>query len=129
MKGGGGDCPENNIEALLAAEKKFPEAACQVLIADNWANVKDLSLVEQLSKPVRIVLCGVYDGNVNVEYLNLARKTKGSVHLMEQDLYDLSLLHEGELLRIGRKYYRVKKGSFVETDASGATIYLPAPTI
>lgn len=129
MKGGGGDCPENNIEALLAAEKKFPEAACQVLIADNWANVKDLSLVEQLSKPVRIVLCGVYDGNVNVEYLNLARKTKGSVHLMEQDLYDLSLLHEGELLRIGRKYYRVKKGSFVETDADGTTVYPPAPTI
>lgn len=129
MKGGGGDCPENNIEALLAAEKKFPEASSQVLIADNWANVKDISLAEQLTKPVRIVLCGVYDGNVNVEYLNLARKTKGSVHLMEQDLYDLSLLHEGELLRIGRKYYRVKKGLFVETDASGATVYTPAPII
>jgi hypothetical protein len=126
MKGGGGDCPENNIEALLAAEKQFPDASCQVLIADNWANIKDMELTMQLTKPVRIVLCGVYDYNVNINYLNLARKTKGSVHLMEQDLYNLSLLHEGEVLKIGRKNYKVKKGEFVEVDLNGEYIY-PVP--
>ena len=32
LKGGGGDFPENNIEALLKAEKDFPEMEYQVLI-------------------------------------------------------------------------------------------------
>lgn len=115
LKGGGGDYPENNIEALLKAEKVFPATDFQVMIADNWAAIKDKVLWNQLTKPVRIVVCGANEFNVNIDYLNLARKTNGSVHLMEADLYNLSGLKEGEILKVGKNSFVVKNGMFVET--------------
>ncbi len=115
LKGGGGDFPENNIEALLKSEKDFPEAEFQVMIADNWAAIKDKVLMQHLTKPVRIVVCGATEFNVNIDYLNLARKTKGSVHLMESDLYNLAALKEGEILKVGKNSFVVKNGVFVET--------------
>ena len=115
LKGGGGDYPENNIEALLKAEQVFPATEFQVMIADNWAAIKDKPLWQYLTKPVRVVLCGATEFNVNIDYLNLARKTKGSVHLMESDLYNLSGLKEGEILKIGRNTFVVRNGMFVET--------------
>jgi hypothetical protein len=115
LKGNGGDYPENNIEALMAAEKAFPATEFQVMIADNWAAIKDKVLWQHLTKPVRIVLCGATEFNVNIDYLNLARKTKGSVHLMESDLYNLSGLKEGEILKVGKNSFVVKNGMFVET--------------
>lgn len=115
LKGGGGDYPENNIEALLKAEKVFSATEFQVMIADNWAAVKDKVLWQYLTKPVRIVVCGATEFNVNIDYLNLARKTKGSVHLMETDLYNLSGLKEGETLKVGKNSFVVRNGMFVET--------------
>jgi len=114
QKGGGGDAPENNIEALLAAEKEFPDISFHVMIADNWAPVKDKELVKHLRKPVRIVLCGVDGSKVNVDYLNLARASGGSLHLMEEDLVDLAKIHEGQTISIGNNKYRLVKGEFVE---------------
>lgn len=115
LKGAGGDFPENNIEALLKGEKVFPDAEFQVMIADNWAAIKDKALWGQLTKPVRIVVCGATEFNVNIDYLNLARKTKGSVHLMESDMYNLSGLKEGEILKVGKNTFVVRNGMFVET--------------
>lgn len=115
QKGGGGDYPENNIEALIKSEKDFPDAEYQVMIADNWAAIKDKVLWQHLTKPVRIVVCGATEFNVNIDYLNLARKTKGSVHLMESDLYNLAGLKEGEILKVGKNTFVVKNGMFVET--------------
>ena len=115
LKGGGGDYPENNIEALLKAEKVFPATEFQVMIADNWAAIKDKVLWQYLTKPVRIVVCGATEFNVNIDYLNLARKTNGSVHLMESDLYNLAGLKEGEILKVGKNNFVVKNGMFVET--------------
>ena len=114
-KGSGGDRPENDIEALLLAESEFPGKDFQVLIADNRAPIKDKILSNKLIKPVKIILCGSNDYDVNVDYLNLARKTKGSVHLTEQDINDLSSLREGEILKIGKKEYKIEHDSFVET--------------
>lgn len=115
LKGGGGDYPENNIEALMRAEEAFPSTDFQVMIADNWAPIKDKVLWKNLTKPVRIVVCGATQFNVNIDYLNLARITKGSVHLMESDLYNLSGLKEGEILKVGKNSFIVKNGIFVET--------------
>ncbi len=115
LKGNGGDFPENNIEALLAAERAFPAAEYQVMIADNWAAIKDKALWQHLTKPVRIVVCGATEFNVNIDYLNLARKTNGSVHLMESDLYNLAGLKEGEILKVGKNSFVIKNGMFVET--------------
>lgn len=115
LKGAGGDLPENNIEALMKAEKVFPQAEFLVMIADNWAPIKDKLQWQYLTRPVRIVVCGATEYNVNIDYLNLARKTRGSVHLMESDLYNLSGLQEGEILSVGKNTFVVKNGVFVET--------------
>lgn len=116
LKGAGGDFPENNIEALLKGEQVFPGSEFQVMIADNWAAIKDKVLWQHLTKPVRIVVCGATEFNVHLDYLNLARRTKGSVHLMESDLYNLAGLKEGEILKVGKNTFVVKNGMFVETE-------------
>lgn len=115
LKGNGGDYPENNIEALMQGEKAFPDAEFQVMIADNWAAIKDKVLWQHLTKPVRVVICGASEVNVNIDYLNLARRTKGSVHLMESDLFNLAGLKEGEILKVGKNTFKVQNGMFVET--------------
>lgn len=116
--------PKLGVE-LLIAEKEFPEIDYTVMLADNWAPLKDQQLINQLTKPVRVVLCGAEYG-VNVDYLNLARKTKGSVHLMEEDLMDLAAMHEGEVLKIGNRAFQIVKGEFKEIhDAVGDSIYTP----
>ena len=115
LKGAGGDYPENNIEALITGEKIFPASDFQVMIADNWAPIKDKMFWHLLTKPVRIVVCGATEFNVNIDFLNLARKTNGSVHVMEADLYNLSGLKEGEILKVGKNSFVVKNGVFVET--------------
>ena len=117
-KGSGGDRPENNIEALLAGEKEFPADDFQVLIADNRAPVKDKTLAVKLRKPVRIILCGANDYNINLDYLNLARQTKGSVHLINQDISAPASLNEGEILNVGKKIYKVEKNIFIEIEQS-----------
>ncbi len=115
VNGSGGDAPENNIEALLAAERNCVSCDSVVMIADNWAPVKDISLLGSIKKPIKVVLCGVYD-KIHTDYLNIARKTGGSLHLMEQDIYELSKMKEGELIEIKGTKYRITDGLFKIVD-------------
>ena len=77
-------------------------------------DLKDSELIGRLTKPVRVVLCGVRNNQINIDYLNLARKTRGSIHLIENDLLNLASLHEGDILRIGNKKYKIENGLFRE---------------
>jgi hypothetical protein len=113
--GGGGDAPENNVEALLQAESICADCDSIVMIADNWAPVKDISLLEASGKPIKVVLCGVL-GTINKDYLNLVRKTKGSLHLIEEDIYNLSEVQEGGTIVIHGKKYKLVKGEFVNEE-------------
>lgn len=111
--GGGGDAPENNCEALIEGIKSSPDAKHIILIADNLAPIKDIRLMDSISKPVHIILCGTEWGPISTDYLNLARKTGGSVHTMRDDLFDLMKLNEGEKVKIGKHNYMIVKGSLV----------------
>jgi len=113
--GWGGDCPENNMEALIKGVKMAKPYKELVMIADNNAPVKDIQLLGKFDAPVHIILCGVYDDNVLTDYMNIARKTKGSIHTMEQDLTTLASLSEGQEVRIGNTVYRIMGGEFVRT--------------
>ncbi len=110
--GGGGDAPENNIEALIKGLKNDPDCDHIVMVADNNANIKDYKLIKQINKPVKIVLCGVY-GYLNLDYLNLAKYTGGSVHTIEEDITNLASLNEGEYIELAGKKYKVSKGRIV----------------
>jgi len=110
--GSGGDGPENNMEALIKGTKAAKPYKELVMIADNNAPVKDIALLESFKVPVRIILCGVGD-EIEADYLRIAWKTKGSVHTMEEDLFTLGKLLDGQDIKINNKTYRLMKGKFV----------------
>ena len=108
MAGGGGDCPENNIEALLIAQERNPRSEL-VMVADNWAPIKDKVLMHKIESPVHVILCGVW-GAVNMDYLDLARKTGGTLHTMETDLLRLAELNEGERFDLDGQRFIIRGG-------------------
>jgi hypothetical protein len=110
--GCGGDGPENNIEAILKGVSLYSDAQTIVMIADNWAPVKDISLLTSLKKPVKIILCGS-QYFVNPVYLNIARATGGSVHTMESDILELAKISEGATVTIGKHEFKIVNGKFI----------------
>jgi hypothetical protein len=116
MNGGwGGDGPENNVEALLHVQQLNNDnqpGGELVMIADNWATPRDTSMISKLKRPVRIILCGA-QYFINPAYLNIARATGGSVHLIEKDLEDLAKMREGEVLIVGSKKFTLRGGKFI----------------
>jgi hypothetical protein len=112
QRGFGGDIPENNLEAIIAGIKKFPNTKEIIMIADNFAAVRDMVLLEKIKTPVKVILCGVYDLRYNCDYLNIAKQTKGSVHTMENDYINLHSIKEGEVLEMKGFNYKLIKGKF-----------------
>jgi hypothetical protein len=113
LSGDGGDATENDVEALLKGIDLCPDCQEVVLIADNNAPVRDLVLMQKLKKPIRVILCGAID-TINPQFLDLARTTKGSVHLIEEDLVDLININEGESIEIYGVRYVILNNRFVE---------------
>lgn len=113
LSGDGGDATENDVEALLKGIDLCPDCQEVVLIADNNAPVRDLVLMQKLKKPIRVILCGATD-TINPQFLDLARTTKGSVHLIEEDLVDLININEGESIEIYGVRYVILNNRFVE---------------
>lgn len=109
----GGDRPENDVEALLKGIAQYDDYTEVVLIADNWANMRDYSLMNQISKPVRIILCGTSKG-INPQYLDLARSTKGSIHTLELDVLNIDSINDGELLKIREQEFKLVNDHFIE---------------
>lgn len=111
--GNGGDCPENNMEALIKGTKMAKPFKELVMIVDNDAPVKDIELLKSFNKPVHIILCGSKNGEVLVDYLTIAWKTKGSIHTIEEDITRIASMSEGEIIQIGGNKYQILGGLFV----------------
>ncbi len=109
--GNGGDTKENDVEAILAGVKYYPKADEIILIADNYANMRDYAFISKIKKPVHIILCGA-ENRINIQYLDLARQTKGSVHTTKSDVNNLSNIKENEHFFIDDKEYMYKNGRF-----------------
>lgn len=116
MKNGwGGDIQENNIEAILYAIKQNPDLKEIILIADNWAPMRDYCLMSQIKIPVHVIICGKQEGMpINTEYMDLARHTKGSLHTMEEDIEKLTEIAEGKSIEIDGFEYKVLGGRFIK---------------
>ncbi len=113
---GNRESAENDLEAILYAQQQFANVGSFVLIADNGSPVKDMHLLSQIKKPVRIVLCGnTYDLNVAIQpdYLKIAAATGGSIHTAASDLPDATKIARGTKIRLGRYLYKYRKGRFV----------------
>lgn len=72
--GGGGDAPENDVEAIIAAQAHDQSGSDFVLIADG-TRIRDIALVNQIKRPVHVILCD----HVTPDYITLARATGGSI--------------------------------------------------
>jgi hypothetical protein len=112
-KGNGGDMQENDVEALIKGIKDCDECKNIVLIADNLAPVRDIELIKEVKKPVKVILCGTAMG-INTQYLDIARATGGSIHTMESDLTNLIKLNEGSIIEVDGQKFKIVKGSFVQ---------------
>jgi hypothetical protein len=113
--GDGGDAPENDIEALLKATKKVKSFSEVILIADNNSPVKDMKLLQDLKVPVRVIICGCKRGQtIRHDYLQIASATNGSVHTVEEDIWNLSGIKEGERITILDIEYQRTRGRIVK---------------
>lgn len=113
--GNGGDWEENDVEALVEAQEWLDDNDKEeiVLIADGTSPMRDLVLVSELKVPVRVILCGVTefkDNPILNEYALLAHLTGGSVHTIEQDLWDLEANVQDKTFQTNGKQYELKKG-------------------
>lgn len=110
--GSGGDAPENNCEDLISAIQEYPNAKEFVMIADNFANIKDLELIKQVNKPIHIIICGTGNFMINTDYLDLARSTNGSIHSIEQDIENMMNINEGSVIEFDHKKFVLRNGKF-----------------
>jgi len=112
-KGWGGDSQENDVEAILKGIEACPDCEDIILIADSHSKVRDLKLAHKIKKPVRIILCGSKTKLVP-DYLELAYKTGGSLHTMEEDLENLINLNNGSVIEFAGSKFQVINGEFKE---------------
>ncbi|MCW7468847.1 hypothetical protein [Leptospira kanakyensis] len=110
--GYGGDIEENDVEAVISGIEKCSTCKNVILIADNYASMRDFKFIEKITKPVHIIICG-YNGIIHPEYLYLAWKTGGSIHTIEEDILNISKIHEGETIKIGKQNYLIKNQKFI----------------
>jgi hypothetical protein len=122
MRGDGGDRPENDLEALLYAQKYTlaDTATALILVADGLSPVRDISLATKLKKPVHIILCGSANADgmltINIDYFEIAARTGGSIHTIEQDILDISTVPEDGRINIGKHEYVRKNGKFMPVE-------------
>lgn len=107
---GGGDLPENNVEAVIYAKKEFPNAKEIILIADNFATPRDLKLCNELSVPVKVIVCG--GAILNEAYLDIVYYSKGTLVYNEAEITNISSFEEGATVKVGSMTYILSKGHF-----------------
>jgi hypothetical protein len=110
--GTGGDIPENNIEAVLETLKKWPDTDTVLLVADNEAAVKDISLLNKVKKPVSVMLCGA-SSVVHKDYIDIAKTTGGRLFVLNTELAELQKMQVGTVVNISGKKYEYRSGQLV----------------
>ncbi len=118
---GGGDPPENDIEALLAGIAQKDSLDEIILIADAHSRIRDMKLLIKVEVPVRIILCGAEEKNnfyirqsdLNEQYLTIAHRTGGSIHTLSEDIWDLSHKSDGDVIELQGIRYLLKNHQFI----------------
>ena len=111
-RGSGGDCMENNLEAIIKGWDACHDCRDIVMIADNFATPRDVSLVGELKQPVHWVICGVNE-DINLNYLDLVRANKGFLHTSTSDVTNLHLVKENGIIEIDGYSYQLRRGKFM----------------
>lgn len=108
--GNGGDAPENNLEAILKGLKYYSYCEEVVLIADNRAPPRDMALLKKIKRPVHIILCGAHPDPPDLNYLNIAFMTGGSIQTMNEEVRFSGNIQEEVHFTLGKFKYSTQGG-------------------
>ena len=114
-KGEGGDDPENDIEAIITAMLAYRDYGDIVLLADD-SDMRDIKLLKRIRKPVHVIICGTKKG-INAQYLQLAYRTKGSVHTANNDV-DMRTIRDGQQIVLDKDVFEFRGGEFIWLDVN-----------
>lgn len=115
FKGLGGDLPENNLEAVIKTINRWPDTDTVLLIADINAAVKDISLLDQVKKPVSVMLCGLAP-TVPPDYIKIVKATGGRLFMMNTEITTLKGLYSGQRMVIGGRLFEWRNNTFQLVD-------------
>lgn len=104
--GNGGDIPENDLEAILFAIQQCPTCSNIIHIADNQATPRDMILLKNVTRPVKVLVCQLNSAALNTNLMNIALSTKGSIHTIQQDIMNLADVPVSGTIVIGTRTYR-----------------------
>ena len=110
LGGNGGDFPENDIEAILTALEKDQNATEVLLIADNMSEVKDIELLDNINKPVSVLLCSLTK-TIHPHYLDLVYQTGGKIYYNGKTI-DLSKVKKGDSFKLKKVTYAFNGNHF-----------------
>tara|TARA_B000000475_G_C15664432_1_gene311272 strand:- start:152 stop:529 length:378 start_codon:yes stop_codon:yes gene_type:complete len=113
MGRGNYDTPENDLEAIIKSTQEMKEFNDVILIADNNSGIRDIELIEKINVPIRIVICGLGDQGINIDYIKLAYHTKGTIHTIKEDIETLIRVKEGETFKIDNQLYEIDSGEIL----------------
>ncbi|CAF1264006.1 unnamed protein product [Rotaria magnacalcarata] len=112
--GGGGDGPENDIEAIIYTIGNCSTCENIIHIADNQATPRDLILLDEVTKPIKVIVCKYIPGTlVNPKLLDIAYKTGGSLHTLDLDIETLGSLKVDDTIQVGTGTYRLDVTGFI----------------
>ncbi|PWH86101.1 hypothetical protein [Brumimicrobium oceani] len=116
-KGNGGRSPENDVEAMIrGVEQSKRQVEHIILIADNLAAVRDMSILDEFmgkNIPVSVIVCGATKGRVNYQYIDIARISGGQLFTIEEDIRFTTPLAEGEEITLGVQTFIIRNGKLV----------------
>lgn len=114
---GNDDEEENDLEAILKTMKVAKNYDDVILLADANSSVRDMELLKELNRPIRIVLCGFNSQTLNLlsfwQYYEIAQYTGGSIHTVESDIENLAAMTEDSKFIIDGIEVTVKNGKVV----------------
>lgn len=114
------DAPDNYMEALIEGVKMAKQPFDDIiLIVDNHATVRDIELLSQFNHPVHVVVfCSIRGGCdysfCQPDFLKIAWKTKGSLHISGHDFNDIGNMKSGETIEIGPGKMKLVNGEFFQ---------------
>ncbi|RYM33010.1 hypothetical protein ERX46_13245 [Brumimicrobium glaciale] len=116
-KGNGGRGPENDIEAMIrGVDQTEMKVENIVLIADNFASVRDMAILDILIEkniPISVIVCGSLRGRISYQYIDIARISGGKLFTIEEDIDFTIPLAEGAKIKIGMQTFLIRKGELV----------------
>ncbi|NUM49681.1 MAG: hypothetical protein HUU48_01075 [Flavobacteriales bacterium] len=114
---GNDDEEENDLEAVLKTMQVAKNYDDVILLADANSSVRDMELLKELNRPIRIVLCGFNSQTLNLlsfwQYYEIAQYTGGSIHTVESDIENLAAMTEDSKFVIDGIEVTVKNGKVV----------------